>query len=125
MRCSAYEGCQESRGFSVRCLGVRGGRAERRDGAEARAQRGNELPSAGLLIAPGLAHGLRFKAFPFPSGAEVFFREFVARVWPTGVAALCCEDCVLHQLLSGQLGSYPTPTVSCLPDCGDRGLRPF
>ena len=31
---------------------------------------------------------------------------------------------VLHQLLSGQVREAP-PHVSCLYDCGDRGLRPF
>src|ERR1035437_203045 len=30
-----------------------------------------------------------------------------------------------HQLLSGQLGRGPTPNVSYLCDCGDRGFRPF
>ena len=31
-------------------------------------------------------------------------------------------DCVPHQLLSEQLELKPTPTVSCLLDCGDRGF---
>jgi len=30
-----------------------------------------------------------------------------------------------HQLLSEQLGRTPTPMVSYLYDCGDRGFRPF
>ena len=44
------------------------------------------------------------------------------RVSPRDV---CRTDVVPHQLLSGQGNRGSPPMVSCLWDCGDRGLRPF
>ncbi len=38
---------------------------------------------------------------------------------------LCWPTCATHLLLSGQLGSNPTPMVSFLDDSGDRGVRPI
>jgi hypothetical protein len=130
MRCSAYEGCQEGCGWSVRFfLSSSAGRAEQRNGAKSRAlavgfpiQREPAfLPRLRPVILSLKASGL----FSFCSCALFARREFASLPDRCRRFVLCWPTCATHQLLSGQLRSNPTPNMSCLNDCGDRGVRPI
>ncbi len=82
-------------------------------------------------LGPGSSVRLDFpsKSFPFSFLllSEVFFpKDLKVRVADRCRRFLLCFGSVAtHQLLSGQLRSNPTPTVSYLCDCGDRGIRPI
>src|SRR5437762_1650199 len=63
--------------------------------------------------------------FSFCSWVLFARREFACLPDRCRRFVLCWPTCATHQLLSGQLSSNPTPIVSCLYDCGDRGVRPI
>jgi len=76
-------------------------------------------------MVPRWSHWFLIKAVPFPAVIAVFFgspsREYDRPVSPLERMP---GEVATHQLLSGPLGPGPTPMVSYLCDCGDRGFRP-
>ena len=106
----------------------RGIRHAERNGVEWSRARSGEVELA--IVASSRFRALAthhfIKLFPFSSVAEVFF----PRLWreadrPVSPLERMLDDIAMHQLLSGQLARRPTPMVSCLYDCGDRGFRPI
>jgi len=85
-----------------------------------------QLTSKRCRLVPIPCHLFIFQVIPFPPWWRCLFlspsREADRPVSPLerihGYVAT-------HQLLSEQLGRGPTPMVSYLCDCGDRGFRPF
>ena len=86
----------------------------------------DQLTCNRFKLVPGFSHLFLYQAVPFSSGSEVVFlslsREYDR---PGSPLERMLDDVAMHQLLSGQLARRPTPMVSYLYDCGDRGLRPF
>ena len=115
---------------SVFSLGEVDPRNERERSGVGRASGGIALSPA-VAVAPEVAlHFSCFKASLSPRSSEGSAKGRGLRVGRS-VSPLVgvLDDCVLHQLLSGQVRPNSDrgapPNMSCLLDCGDRGLRPF
>ena len=127
-RRSPYEGCQlelrfTSKNFLSEAFVTRS--ATEWSGGGREAMGFNSPVIAGDLIRVGLTYAST-QPFLSPPWWRCFSRSSL-REYVRPVSPLECMpgQGATHQLLSGQLAQRPTPMVSYLCDCGDRGFRPF